>query len=105
LCEGRHRARRPGTDRRCRRRHPRWAQAPHDPQGILTYDLSTLPAQNAFEKQARLLAQSLNPPSLHAKEYHEASDLWQAHVNRYWRICFPIRDDAYLIVAIISHPR
>jgi hypothetical protein len=32
--------------------------------------------QKAFDKQARLLAKSLNHPSLHAKKYDKATDLW-----------------------------
>jgi hypothetical protein len=61
--------------------------------------------QKAFEKQAGLLMKSLNHPSLHAKKYDESTDLWQARVNRDWRFYFLIQDDAYLIVAIIPHPK
>ncbi len=61
--------------------------------------------QKAFEKQVRLLAKNLNHPSLRAKKYDEASDLWQARVNREWRFYFLIQDEMYLIVAIIPHPK
>ena len=44
-----------------------------------------LAIQKAFDKQIGLLAENLNHPSLHAKKYDEATDLWQARVNRDWR--------------------
>jgi plasmid maintenance system killer protein len=61
--------------------------------------------QKAFDKQVRLLAKKLNHPSLHAKKYDAATDLWQARVNRDWRFYFLIQDNTYLIVAIIPHPK
>jgi len=33
--------------------------------------------------------------SLHAKKYDEAQDIWQARVNRNWRIYFTIAGDTY----------
>ena len=50
------------------------------------------------------MAKNLNHPSLHAKKYDKATDLWQARVNRDWRFYFLIRDDTYLIVTITPHP-
>jgi hypothetical protein len=38
--------------------------------------------RRAFEKQVRFLAANLQHPSLHAKKYDEARDVWQARVNR-----------------------
>ena len=38
-----------------------------------------------FEKQLRFLVDNLLHPSLHAKKYDEAHDLWQARVSRDWR--------------------
>ena len=61
--------------------------------------------QKAFEKQARLLVENLNHPSLHAKKYDVATDLWQARVNRNWRFFFLIEDDMYIIVTIVPHPK
>ncbi len=61
--------------------------------------------QKAFEKRVRLLTRNLNYPSLHAKKYDEAPDLWQARVNRDWRFFFLIQDDAYIIVTIVPHPK
>ena len=61
--------------------------------------------QKAFDKQARLLSTNLQHPSLHAKKYNEAHDLWQARVNRDWRFYFVIRGDTYIIVTIVRHPK
>ncbi len=38
--------------------------------------------RKAFFKQIRLLGQNLHHPSLRAKKYDEAQDLWQARVKR-----------------------
>jgi mRNA-degrading endonuclease RelE of RelBE toxin-antitoxin system len=61
--------------------------------------------RKAFFKQAKLLEQNLRHPSLRAKKYDEASDLWQARVNRYWRFYFLIVDDTYRILKLIPHPK
>src|SRR5260370_4843224 len=44
--------------------------------------------QRAFYKQLGFLASNLQYPSLRAKKYDEANDLWQARVNRDWRLYF-----------------
>ena len=61
--------------------------------------------RKAFYKQAELLRRNLNHPSLHAKKYDEARDVWQARVNRSWRFYFAIRDDIYLILSVTPHPK
>jgi mRNA interferase RelE/StbE len=61
--------------------------------------------QKAFYKQSRLLLQNLRHPSLHAKKYDEARDLWQARVSRNWRFYFRISDDTYYSIDIIPHPK
>jgi hypothetical protein len=61
--------------------------------------------QKAFDKQVRLLAQNLLHPSLHAKKYDVAQDLWQARVNQGWRFYFIIDHDTYVIIRIIPHPK
>ena len=61
--------------------------------------------QRTFIKQMNFLARNLQHPSLHAKKYDEAQDLWQARVNDDWRFYFTIVYDAYLIHDIISHPK
>jgi len=61
--------------------------------------------QKAFDKQAHFLAVNLLHPSLHAKKYDEANDVWQARVNQDWRFYFKIQDDTYIIAAIVPHPK
>jgi mRNA-degrading endonuclease RelE of RelBE toxin-antitoxin system len=61
--------------------------------------------QRAFDKQLRFLAQNLQHPSLHAKKYNEATDLWQARVTRDWRVYFRIAGDTYIITEIMRHPK
>ncbi len=61
--------------------------------------------RRAFEKQLRFLAANILHPSLHAKKYDEARDLWQGRVNRNWRFYFTITDDAYRIEDVIPHPK
>ena len=69
--------------------------------------LEDAPAEvrKAFFKQVELLQQSLRHPSLRAKKYDEARNLWQARVNRDWRFYFLIRGDAFIIVTITPHPK
>jgi mRNA-degrading endonuclease RelE of RelBE toxin-antitoxin system len=61
--------------------------------------------RRAFEKQLRFLLTNLVHPSLHAKKYDEAKDLWQARVNKGWRFYFTIADDTYRIEKVIPHPK
>jgi plasmid maintenance system killer protein len=51
------------------------------------------------------LLQDLRYPSLRAKKYNEAEDLWQARVNKDWRFYFTIEDDTYILAGIIPHPK
>ena len=61
--------------------------------------------QKALEKQLRLLVEDLRHPSLRAKKYDEAQDIWQARVTRGWRLYFQIHGDTYVILAVIPHPK
>lgn len=61
--------------------------------------------RRALFKQVRFLERDLRHPSLRAKKYDESLDLWQARVNKDWRLYFLIRGDVYYIVDIIPHPR
>ena len=61
--------------------------------------------QRAFDKQLRFLADNLQHPSLHAKKFDEANDVWQARVNRDWRFYFTIKSDTFVITSIIPHPQ
>ena len=70
-------------------------------------ELEDAPAnmRKAFFKQVKLLANNLNHPSLHAKKYDEAQDVWQARVNKDWRFYFLIRSNVYYIIDILPHPK
>ncbi len=61
--------------------------------------------RQAFFKQVKFLEQNLMHPSLRAKKYDEATNLWQARVNKAWRFYFLILGDIYYIVDIIPHPK
>lgn len=59
----------------------------------------------ALGKQLGYLLNNLQHPSLHAKKYDQAHDLWQGRVNRSWRFYFAIRGDEYVVLAIVPHPK
>ena len=75
--------------------------------GAVTDALEDAPAsvRKAFFKQTKLLEQNLRLPSLRAKKYDEANDLWQARVNRDWRFYFLIVDVTCRILKLIPHPK
>jgi mRNA interferase RelE/StbE len=64
-----------------------------------------LPIRKAFYKQARFLLDNLRHPSLQAKKYDEARDIWQARVTRDWRFYFSIEGDTYQLHDITPHPK
>jgi mRNA interferase RelE/StbE len=70
-----------------------------------TLDNLPLRVRRAFFKQIGFLLQNLHHPSLRAKKYSEAEDLWQGRVNRGWRFYFKIVNDTYIVVKIIPHPK
>jgi len=61
--------------------------------------------QKAFIKQINHLARDLKHPSLRAKKYDEARDVWQARVNDDWRFYFTISSGTYTVTSIIPHPK
>jgi len=61
--------------------------------------------RQAFDKQSQFLEENFRHPSLHAKKYDEGRNIWQARVSRGWRFYFMIKDDIYIIVDIIPHPK
>jgi plasmid maintenance system killer protein len=72
---------------------------------VKSYIAASAAVRKAFDKQTGFLVDNLNHPSLHAKKYDEATDMWQARVNRDWRFYFTIEGDTYVIHKIISHPK
>ena len=61
--------------------------------------------QKAFRKQLLLLLQNPRHPSLRAKKYDEARDIWQARVTGAWRFYFHIEGDIYVLDTIRPHPK
>jgi hypothetical protein len=49
--------------------------------------------------------QNLRHPSLRAKKFDEARDIWQGRVNADWRFYFKIDGDGYYLLEIIPHPK
>lgn len=64
-----------------------------------------LNVQKELDTQLRFLVANIRHPSLRAKKYDEANDVWQARVTRGWRFYFQIRGDAYVILSLIRHPK
>ncbi len=58
-----------------------------------------------FDKQLGFLLSNLRHPSLRAKKYDEARDIWQARVDDDYRFYFQIEGDTYLLLSIIPHPK
>ena len=58
-----------------------------------------------FDKQLAFLLSSLRHPSLRAKKYDEANDVWQARVDGDYRFYFQINGDTYILLSIIPHPK
>ena len=77
----------------------------YSPRFRRQYRDAPLQVQKAFDKQAKLLVQELRHPSLRAKKYDEARDIWQARVTRDWRFYFTIEGDTYHLHTIIPHPK
>ncbi len=61
--------------------------------------------RKSCEKQWMFLVRDIRHPSLHAKKYDEATGLWQARINKYWRFYFFIHGSVYFIVSIRNHPK
>lgn len=57
------------------------------------------------DKQFNFLLKNLNYPSLHAKKYDEARDIWQGRISGSWRFYFKISEENYEIITIIKHPK
>lgn len=64
-----------------------------------------VPIRKAFYKQAAFLVGSLHHPSLRAKKYNEAEDIWQARITKGWRFYFKIVGDTYIIEEVRAHPK
>ena len=72
---------------------------------LRSFAKAPLAVQKAFDKQSALLLQDLHHPSLHAKKFDEATNVWQARVNYSWRFYFRIDGSLYLLDEIRNHPK
>jgi mRNA interferase RelE/StbE len=72
---------------------------------ILLRDCAPPEIQRAVDRRVALLLQDLRHPSLRAKKYDEARDLWQARATGSWRFSFPIEGDAYHLIDLTPHPK
>jgi plasmid maintenance system killer protein len=70
-----------------------------------SYESAPRHIQRAFDRRVALLARNLRHPSLRAKKYDEANDVWQARVNGGWRFYFTIVGDTYYLIDIMPHPK
>ena len=61
--------------------------------------------QERFGQQLAHLLRDLRHPSLRAKKYDEANDVWQARVTDSWRFYFRIDGDTYQVLDLIPHPK
>ena len=61
--------------------------------------------RKAADRRITLLVENLRHPSLRAKKYDEARDLWQARVNGGWRLYFRIEGNTYILDSIRPHPK
>ena len=70
-------------------------------------DFADLPPRlkTLLRKQLGFLQSDLRHPSLDAKKYGGADDVWQGRVNRDYRFYFYIDNDTYQIIMIIPHPK
>lgn len=55
------------------------------------------------KKQVHLLVENIRHPSLHAKKYNETDGIWQARIDRRYRLYFKIDGDTYILVNIKRH--
>jgi mRNA-degrading endonuclease RelE of RelBE toxin-antitoxin system len=69
-------------------------------------DYARLPqtVQKRVSKQFAMLLQDKRYPSLQAKKYEGAGEVFQARVGRNYRSYFEIDGDAYVILSIMKHP-
>ena len=69
------------------------------------YESAPRHIQRVLDRRGSLLVQNLRHPSLRAKKYDEANDIWQARMNGGWRFYFTIVSDTYYLIDIIPHPK
>ena len=70
-------------------------------------DYLALPSvlRKTADKQFDFLLRNIGHPSLHAKKYDEARDVWQGRLTKGYRFYFSIEGDTYQILTIRKHPK
>ena len=74
-------------------------------RSIREYAKLSREVQAKFDKQIGFLLTNLRHPSLHAKKYDEAQNVWQARVDGNHRFYFQIKGDIYEILSVMAHPK
>jgi hypothetical protein len=69
------------------------------------YAKAPLTIQRATDRRIALLVQNLRHPSLRAKKYDEAQNIWQARVDGGWRFYFIIEGNLYRLLSLLPHPK
>lgn len=72
---------------------------------VRSYTSAPPTIRRAFDRKLEILLDNLRHPSLRAKKYDEARDIWQARVNEGWRFSFRIQGDIYELIDITAHPK
>jgi mRNA-degrading endonuclease RelE of RelBE toxin-antitoxin system len=75
------------------------------PRADRDYDDLSTRLQRTVDKQLNFLVLNIRHPSLRAKKYDEANDVWQGRVNDDYRFYFRIVEDEYRILRIVPHPK
>ena len=57
------------------------------------------------DKQFGYLIKDFRHPSVNAKKYGGANNVWQGRIDKSWRFYFHIVEPHYIIVSIINHPK
>ena len=70
----------------------------------VSYQRAPRSIQRAFDRKAAFLVANLRHPSLRAKKYDEARDIWQARVDGGWRVYFTIHGGTYTLIDLMPHP-
>ncbi len=72
---------------------------------LKSYASAPLSVRRSCDKKLAFLMNDLRHPSLHAKKYDEAHDVWQGRINDGWRFYFVIQEDVYILVSMTPHPK
>ncbi|MBF0319940.1 MAG: type II toxin-antitoxin system YoeB family toxin [Nitrospirae bacterium] len=74
-------------------------------KALKDYESLTEKLQTLVDKQLDALLRDIRYPSLRAKKYNESQDIWQARINKEYRVYFCVKGDAYVIITICKHPK